>query len=66
MGMNVLAYDVYPNDSGRTIGEYVDLDVLLKRADVVSLHCNLLGAIWHVHDTALKRLNEAWKHKPEN
>lgn len=41
MGMNVLAYDVYPNDSGRAIGEYVDLDTLLAQADVVSLHCNL-------------------------
>ena len=41
MGMKVLAYDVYPNDSGRAIGEYVDLDTLLAQADVVSLHCNL-------------------------
>ena len=30
LGMKVLAYDVYPNDSGRAIGEYVDLDTLLK------------------------------------
>ena len=41
MGMHVLAYDVYPNDAGRAIGEYVDLDTLLAQADVVSLHCNL-------------------------
>ncbi len=41
MGMNVLAYDVYPNDSGREIGEYVDLDTLFSKADVISLHCNL-------------------------
>lgn len=41
MGMNVIAYDVYPNDSGRAIGEYVELDQLFARADVVSLHCNL-------------------------
>ena len=41
MGMNVLAYDVYPNDSGRAIAEYVELDELYARADVISLHCNL-------------------------
>ena len=41
MGMNVIAYDVYPNDSGRAIGEYVDLDTLYARADVITLHCNL-------------------------
>jgi glycerate dehydrogenase len=41
LGMKVLAYDLYPNDSGRVIGEYVDLDTLFAQADVVSLHCNL-------------------------
>ena len=41
LGMNVLAYDLYPNDSGREIGTYTDLDTLLADADVVSLHCNL-------------------------
>ena len=39
--MNILACDTYPNNSGRAIGEYVSLDTLLERSDVVSLHCNL-------------------------
>ena len=41
LGMKVLAYDLYPNDSGRAIAEYVELDELYARADVISLHCNL-------------------------
>jgi glycerate dehydrogenase len=41
LGMNVIAYDLYPNDFGRAIGKYVSLDELLATADVVSLHCNL-------------------------
>lgn len=41
LGMQVLAHDLYPNDAGREIGEYVDMDTLLAQADVVSLHCNL-------------------------
>ena len=41
LGMNVVAYDLHPNDSGRAIAEYVDLDTLYARADVISLHCNL-------------------------
>ena len=41
LGMQVLAYDVYPNEAGRAIGEYVDLDTLLTKADVLALHCNL-------------------------
>ena len=39
--MKVLAYDVFPSDSGREIAQYVDLDTLLAKSDVVTLHCNL-------------------------
>ena len=41
LGMNVLAYDLYPNESANAIAEYVDLDTLFARADVITLHCNL-------------------------
>lgn len=41
LGMQVLAHDIYPNDAGREIAEYVDLDTLFARSDVITLHCNL-------------------------
>lgn len=44
MGMKVVAFDEYPNDSGKAIAEYVDLEVLLKTADVIALHCPLFPA----------------------
>lgn len=41
LGMTVLANDIYPTDAGRAIAEYVEIDELFARADVISLHCNL-------------------------
>lgn len=41
LGMEVIAFDEYPNEKGRAIAEYVSLDELFKRSDVISLHCPL-------------------------
>ncbi len=41
IGMKVLAYDEYPNDFGKAIAEYVSLDDLLAKSDVIALHCPL-------------------------
>lgn len=41
LGMKVLAHDLHPNDGGREIAEYVDLDDIYARSDVITLHCNL-------------------------
>ena len=41
LGMRVLACDPYPNEKGKEIAEYVSLDELFARSDVISLHCNL-------------------------
>lgn len=42
LGMNILAYDEYKNDSVKEdFAKYVSLDYLLENSDVVSLHCPL-------------------------
>lgn len=41
LGMRVLAYDSYPNETGKQIAEYVDLGTLLAQSDVIALHCPL-------------------------
>jgi glycerate dehydrogenase len=41
MNMNVIAHDSQPTDSGRVIADYVSLDDLFARSDVIALHCPL-------------------------
>ena len=40
-GMKVLAAGSRPTDAGREIAEYVEIDEVLARSDVISLHCPL-------------------------
>jgi glycerate dehydrogenase len=44
MGMTVLAYDTIQDDEGRSLAQYVSLDELFARSDVVTLHCPLFPA----------------------
>ena len=44
LGMNVLASGSRPTPEGREIAEYVELDELLRRSDVICLHCPLTPA----------------------
>lgn len=44
LGMTVIAYDEYPSDTGKTIAEYVPLDILFAVSDVIALHCPLFPA----------------------
>lgn len=41
MDMKVLAYDEHQTESGRALAEYVELDELLAKSDVIFLHCPL-------------------------
>ena len=41
MGMNILAYNRSECAEGRAIGTYVPLEELLRKSDVISLHCPL-------------------------
>ena len=41
MGMKVLAFDEYPNESGKAIADYVSLEELFAKSDVIALHCPL-------------------------
>ena len=44
MGMDVLAFDTMQDDEGRSLAEYVELDELFRRSDVIALHCPLFPA----------------------
>lgn len=45
MGMNIIAYDPAPS---KGFLEYVSLDELFRRSDVISLHCPLTGDTHHI------------------
>ena len=45
-GMQVLAYDPYPNP--KLDVEYVSLDEIMSKADVISLHCPLTSETKHI------------------
>ena len=41
LNMEVIAYDAFKSDAGAAVAEYVELDELLGRSDVIFLHCPL-------------------------
>lgn len=47
LGMKVIAYDKYPNKSVEFI-EYVSLDELYSRSELISLHCPLTDETYHM------------------
>ncbi|WP_119393880.1 2-hydroxyacid dehydrogenase [Salinibius halmophilus] len=48
-GCKVVAYDPYPSNEAQKLGfEFLDLDTLLNRCDVISLHCPLMSQTYHI------------------
>ena len=42
LDMNVIAYDAYQSEAGKKVAEYVELDELLAKSDVIFLHLSLI------------------------
>jgi glycerate dehydrogenase len=41
LGMKVIAFDEFENETGKAIADYVSLDQLFAESDVITLHCPL-------------------------
>lgn len=49
IGCNVVAFDKYPSEELKKIGvTYLELDELLAKSDVISLHCPLMESTKHI------------------
>ena len=59
-GMQVIAYDKYPNDALILEGVcYVELNELLRRADLISLHCPLTNETYHmINEQTIAQMKE--------
>lgn len=60
-GMEILAYDPYPNDEIRRIFglKYVSLDKLYEKADIISLHAPATKENYHMlNDTAFQKMKK--------
>lgn len=58
-GMKVLAFSRTEYPEGREIGDYVNLDALLSRSDIVSLHCPLTKeSTGMIDDTAISKMKD--------
>lgn len=56
IGMNVIAYDPYPSQGYL---EYVSLEELFERSDIISLHCPLTSETYHIiNNYSIKKMKD--------
>lgn len=56
---HIIAYDLYPQDSLKDIVEYVDLDTLYQRSDIISLHAPNVKETYHmINKESLKTMKD--------
>lgn len=61
LGMNVLAYDVYPDEkAAETMGyTYVSLDEIYAKSDIITLHCPLTKETEHlINENSIAKMKE--------
>ena len=60
-GVNILAYDKFPSQTyAEEVGfEYVDLDELYRRSDIISLHCPLVKDTHHlINEESISKMKD--------
>ena len=57
-GMKVIAYDIYKNPNLEFV-EYMELDKLLEKSDLISLHCPLTDDSYHmINSKTIKKMKD--------
>ena len=58
-GMRVIAYDIYQNPALSDFVEYVTMDELLAKSDLISLHCPLMDSTYHmINIESIKKMKD--------
>lgn len=58
-GCKIIGYDVYENDNLKDVLEYVSLDELLSRSDVITLHAPLFDSNFHmINKESMKKMKD--------
>ena len=63
LDMKVLAYDTFQSEAGKKLADYVTLDELLARSDVIFLHCPLFPATEESAFVIADRISVCFCHK---